>query len=110
MKKIIIPLVLILALITVSGHARAVNYANTVTPSASGAIETRLNLVEDIVPSLTTAGTSASCSLSVICIPSVNSIKATLQIQQLNNGRWNDYGASWNASSSTFYLSSSSTK
>jgi len=93
-----------------SYQAFAINNDSTTPVFESGAQVTRLDLIVAITPYLSVSGTTASYSLYVIGIPSVNSINAKLQIQQLVSGKWHDYGSPWSVSSSTSYLSTSGTK
>jgi len=112
MKKSIIAILLLLAFVTTSVHALASNDYTipTTTTEADETTAPKLTLITTITPTLRVSGTTASYSLYVTCISSVNSIKATLQIQQLNGGKWVDYGLPWYASATTSYLTTSGTK
>ena len=110
MKKAIVAIILTLALAAVSVQALATNDESTTTVCNLNAVAIRLTLIEDVIPSLKVSGSSASYGLYVSCISSVNSIKVVMQIQQLSNGKWNDYGTAWNSSSATSDLATSGTK
>jgi hypothetical protein len=110
MKKAFIAVILIAAMSVTAGQAFAVT-SDAGPSGTTGTVSPRLVLISTVSPSLSVSGTVASYSLNVSCHPSVNSISATLQLQKQNsNGTWSDYNASWPASSSVSYLSTSGTK
>ena len=113
MKKTIIALILILALVFPAGQSLArPDEAAEAAPEIS-VVEQEMQryiLITVIRPSLLVSGTNASYALTVTCISSVNSVRATLQIQQYKNGSWVDYSSSWTASSSSYLLNTSGTK
>lgn len=110
MKKAIIALILIVAMSATAGQAFALS-AEAEPPVLSGSPAPRLALIVSGTPSLSVYGTTASYTLNVTCISSVNSISVTLQLQKQNSsGTWSDYGTSWTASAATSYLSTSGTK
>ena len=110
MKKSLLAFVLILAMTGTAGQAFAADYeAASSTPSAGTEMQ-RLELITTIVPSLRVSGTTASYTLYITCIASVNSIKATMQIQQLSGGKWVDYGSPWTATATTSFLMTNGTR
>jgi len=112
MKKIIIAFAIALLVVTVAGNASVL----ASQPEKPQGLETsssevqRLTLITSVTPSLSVSGSSASYILGVVCIPSVNSISATLQIQQWNGSAWINYGSSWSVSSNKSYLDTYGTK
>jgi hypothetical protein len=110
MRKSIIAVVLVIALFGHVGQALALQIEALPDENDVISAEQKLMLITTITPSLRVSGTTATYGLVVTCISSVNSIKVVLQLQQLKNGVWSDYGSSWNASSSTSYLSTDGTK
>lgn len=109
MKKLIIATVLIIVLIGNSGQTFAFS-SGVIEEERKIEISTPdLMLISSINPSLRVSGTTATYALTVVCATTVNSTKAVLQIQQLSNGVWSDYGRSWDASSSSSYLHTSGT-
>jgi len=109
LKKIIVSIIFILALVFSSGQALAWNndapFEETERES-----EMLLNLFTSVTPALSVSNTTATFMLSVTCISSVNSINATLQIQQWNGSQWDNYGSPWKATSSTSLLNTSGTR
>jgi len=111
MKKAIISIALIIAMSFSTGSALATSVDAETTSTQTDKIELlKLDLISNITPTLRVSGTSASYSINVTCISSVNSIKATLQIQQFSGGQWVNFGSSWSVSSSTFFLMDSGTR
>ena len=110
MKKSIIAVVLVITLFGHAGQALALHTEALPDDNDAISAEEKLTLITTITPSLRVSGTTATYGLVVTCISSVNSIKVVLQLQQLKNGVWSDYGSSWNASSATSYLSTDGTK
>lgn len=110
MKKTLITFALILVMSVTSFQAFATYQDEAPLLSVTETASSRLELFRDVSPYISVTGASATYSLSVVCVSSVNSINATLQIQQLVNGTWKDYSSSWSADSSTCYLTTSGTK
>ena len=109
MKKKIVAFILIIALSVSAGQALAAQI-EPISQDISDTPVTRLVLINSASPGLSVSGTTATYSLFITCISGVNSIQATLQIQQYSNGTWVDFGKSWNASASTNYLSTSGSR
>jgi len=109
MKRLIITFALILALALHSGQAFAFNQEASPLEMEHGS-EIELVLIQRITPTLSVSGTTASFGLSVTCISSVNNIQAIFQIQQWSGGKWSNFGSPWTATSSTWWLSTSSTR
>jgi len=109
MKKIIVIIVLIFALTINTGQVLALS-GGEVPIEIEHDSELDLALILTILPTLSVSGSTASYRLTVTCITSVNSIHATLQLQQWNNNRWNDFGSSWTDTASTWRLTSSGTR
>lgn len=110
MIKTIIAFIIVLALLGYAGQTLAMQTESSPIATAEESPGQKLTLITTITPSLRVSGTTATYGLVVTCISSVNSIKVVLQLQQLRNGVWSDYGSSWNASSSTWYLSTDGTR
>ena len=110
MKKTIVALILILVMAASAGHAFAYHDDTAKASQIVDIQPMRLTLISGIAPALRVSGATATYDLSVICISSVNSIYAVLQIQRLESGSWKDYGSSWSASSTKSYLSTDGTK
>jgi choline-glycine betaine transporter len=110
MKKSTIAIMLVIVLFGHTGQAFASQTETIPDDNDVVSAEQRLTLITTITPSLRVSGTTVTYGLVVTCISSVNSIKVVLHLQQLKNGVWSDYGSSWNASSSTSYLSTDGTK
>ena len=109
MKKLVTVIVLIIALTLSSGQAFAFNQETSPIEIEHDS-EIELVLIQRITPSLSVSGTTASFSLYVSCISSVNNIQAIFQIQQWSGGKWSNFGSPWTATSSTWWLSTSSTR
>lgn len=110
MKKVIIATVLIIVLIGQPGQALAFNAGTPEIEKETENISPRLTLINSINPSMRVSGTTATYALIVTCATTVNNVKVVLQIQQMKNGSWVDYGKSWDASASTSYLYTNGTK
>ena len=110
MKKSFVAIILILVVAVTSTQAFAAYQDEAPLQPAMDNATSRLVLIRDVAPYLSVSGASATYSLSVTCATSVNKLSAKLQIQQLVNGTWKDYGSSWSASSSTYRLSTSGSK
>jgi len=109
LKKIITAFILIFVMIISSGQVLAWNNDSELIETDYDS-EILLSLISRVAPTLTVSNATATYSLSVTCISSVNNIHATLQIQQWNNGKWNDFGSSWTATSTTSQLNTSGTR
>ena len=109
-KRTIIALILIIALSATAGQALAAESGVRHLPSTADSGGQKLTLITGITPGLRVSGSTATYDLIVTCISSVNSITATLQLQQYKNGSWSNYGSPWNAYSSKSYLTTSGTK
>jgi len=114
MKRKTIALFLIIALLVPAGYALAAQAESipqdALTASGYAPIDPHLVLINSVAPSIRVSGTAASYALSITCVSSVNSIRATLQIQRLANGVWTNYGQSWSATSTTSFLSTSGSR
>lgn len=114
MRKKIIALIIVIILAFSGGPTLAAQIEPlqqyTTEVSSPALEEPNLVLISSIVPVLNVSGTTANYSLSVTCVTSVNSIRATLQIQRFLNGRWTNYEQSWVATSSTWFLSTSGSR
>ena len=106
MKK---PFAVLLAIFLLLFHGSASATARGLD-SKGVAVLTRISKFDSIYPTLRTSGNTASYSLSAAGKPEVTSISATLQIQQLVNGAYVDYGSPWNATSNSRTLKTSGTK
>ena len=84
MKKVIIALALVLALLSVGGSALAAPAADSTQGTGTMGIEPYLDLISTITPTMSVSGTTATYYLSVKCPSSVTSISATLQLQVLS--------------------------
>jgi len=110
MKKAIIALAFIIALLAIGETALAAPSDFSTQTSGTGGAELRLTLISTITPTLSVSGTTASYYLTVKCPSTVTSIKATLQLQVLSGGTWTNYGSSWAASAQTSVLLTNGTK
>jgi len=86
MKKTITAFILILAISVTTGQSFASGF-NTTPIETEHESEILLTLISAIRPTLAISNSTASFELLVTCISSVNSIHATLQIQQ-----WSEEG------------------
>jgi len=109
-KSIIFILALVFTITAVPGQMLASESDSASSSQNAKTEQSRLQLITTIMPSLRVSGTTATYTLYVTCISSVNSITANMQIQQYSGGRWVNYGASWVETSSTSYLIASGTK
>jgi len=107
MKKKILALLLVFALLIPAANAFAATPPTAEVSPGGGA---KYTYISAITPKLSVSGSTATYSLKVTGISSVTSIGATLQLQKLNGSTWSDYGSSWSASSSSNVLSTSGTK
>ena len=107
MKKKILALLLVFALLVPAANAFAATPPTAEVSPGGGA---KYTYISTIAPKLSVSGTTATYSLKVTGKSSVTSISATLQLQKLSGNTWSDYGSSWSASSSSDLLSTSGTK
>jgi hypothetical protein len=109
-KKRILAFLLALGLLSTAGQALAIQ-AEPADAGSTNSAAPRLALINTVSPTLSVTGSTAAYTLSVICASTVTSVSATLQLQKRNSDlSYSDYGTSWNASSSSSYLSTSGTK
>ena len=108
-EKIITVFLLVFALIFSASPTLALNH-DVAPVEIEHESEINLILITAVTPSLTVSNSTATFRLTVSCISSVNNIRATLQLQQWSNGRWNNFGSSWTATSSTSHLSTNGTR
>jgi len=109
LKKAVIASILILSMTIFTGQTLAAQPDILSVPIVNEE-DQRFTLIVSIRPSLSVSGKTASYSLSVNCVSSVNSISVVLQIQQLVSGKWVDYGTSWTVSAKSSYLFTNGTR
>jgi len=108
MKKIALSLFLAIALLAVASPVLA---DTDVSSSENVLIQLRYEDISSISPKLSVSGTTATYQLTAICNSSSASIIVTYQLQkQGSDGTYSNYGSSWTASSSTYYIIDSGTR
>ena len=106
LKRISSLIMALLMVCTVGGATLSPNVASAVSDNSM----LRYQDLATILPALSVSGKTASYSLNVRGNTNVNRIDATLQVQQLNNGRYVNHGSSWKVSSISAKLNTNGTK